>query len=182
MIDEFSSPAANSADDVPTLGIGDELELRAGPAPTSPPLPIALLIVALGIAAPILFVRVAVSSPYLSAATLILPIAGILALFGSIESMRRRHADRTVRARATIGSRGITLMARPGEAEFHPWNGIDAAFATRSTLTLRLKADNGKHTRRAIRYGGLETPIDLIDSRLRAGLAQHGADADAAMS
>ncbi|MCF3946878.1 hypothetical protein AiwAL_13260 [Acidiphilium sp. AL] len=148
-----------------------ELPLRAGPPPTSPPLPIALMIASLGIIGPILFVRVAVPSPFLSIAALLLPIAGIIALFGSVESLRRRHADRTVRTRAVIGKEGILLLSRPGESEHHPWSGIAAAHATKSSLTLHLKGETGKRTRRAIRYGGLETPVDLIESRIRAGLA-----------
>ena len=149
-----------------------ELPLRAGPPPTTPPLPIALMIAALGIIGPILFVRVAAPSPFLTIAALILPIAGIIALVGSVESLRRRHADRSVRTRAVIGPAGILLLARPGKAEHHAWTDIAAAHATKSTLMLHLKGEDGKHTRRAIRYAGLETPVDLIQSRITASLAQ----------
>lgn len=156
----------------PPFRADDDLALRAGPPPTSPPLPIALMIAALGVVGPILFVRVAVPSPFLTITALLLPIAGILALFGSVDSLRRRHGDRTVRTRATIGPDGILLLSRPGQAEHHPWSEIIAAHATKSTLMLHIRGEDGKPTRRAIRYGGLETPVELLESRIAANLAQ----------
>lgn len=150
--------------------LDEELALRAGPPSVSPPLPIALMIFALGVLGPIVFVRDARPSVFLTAAALLLPVAGALAVIGSIESLRRRRGDRAVRARALIRADGVALMGRPGESEQHPWADIAAADATRTTLILHLHGEGGKRTRRAIRYGGLETPVELIRSRLAQGL------------
>lgn len=156
--------------------LDDELELRAGPPPVSPPLPIALMIFGLGILGPIVFVRAAQPSLFLTASSLLLPIAGTLALIGAFDSLRRRRGDGAVRTRATIHARGVTLTSRQGQEEHHPWADIAAAHATRTVLSLHLHAGGGKRTRRAIRYGALETPVELIRSRLARGLKQGTAE------
>lgn len=147
-----------------------ELPLRAGPAPTSPPLPIAVMILLLGIIGPILFVRVAVPSPFLTIAALLLPIAGVIAMIAAVGSWRQRRTDRHVRTRAIIGPDGIVLLPRHGPAEPYGWTEIAAAHATSSVLMLHLKGDGGKHTRRAIRYGALETPVAMIEGRITVAL------------
>lgn len=154
--------------------LGDELALRAGPPPVSPPLPLSLMIFGLGILGPFVFVRAAVPSVYLTAVALLVPVAGTVAVIGSVESMRRRHGDREVRTRAVIGPAGISLLARPGETEHHAWADIAAAEANASMLVLHLRGEGGRHTRRAIRYGGLETPVELIRGRITQGLQAAG--------
>lgn len=149
----------------------DPLPLRAGPPPTSPPLPIALMIVALGVIGPILFVRVAVPSPLLTIMAILLAIAGVVALLASVDSLRRRRADPLVRTRALIGPDGITLTPHQADPEVYPWSDIYAAFASKSVLMLHLRGDGGKLTRRAIRYGALETPVEMIQGRITVGLA-----------
>ncbi|MHB1304310.1 MAG: hypothetical protein ACYCZB_12675 [Acidiphilium sp.] len=170
MIDKPPTPWQACAMNDAEPAIPDDLPLRAGPPPVSPPLPVALMIAALGVLGPIVFVRYAVPSPFLTAASLLLPIAGVLALVGSLASLRRRMGDGMVRARATIGPGGIVLLPRPGVAEPYSWAEIATAQATRSSLVLHLKGDGGKRTRRAIRYARLETPEALLASRIAAGL------------
>lgn len=157
-------------------GAHDDLALFAGPAPTSPPLPVALMILALAVIGPIVFVRDAVPSPFLTLMAILLPVAGAIAMIASVGSLRRRRADRQIRTRAMIGASGITLLAHPGAAEHHSWSEIADAAASRTVLSLHLKAEGGKRTRRAIRYAGLETPIEMLNGRIAIGL-RHASEA-----
>lgn len=150
----------------------DSLALRAGPPPNSPPLPIALMIVALGIIGPILFVRVAVPSIFLTAMTLLLPLAGIVTLIAAIDSLRRRRADKLVRTRALIGPAGITLLPTPITTEFYRWDEIADAEASKSILMLHLNAEGGRRTRRVIRYAALETPLATLQAQIASSLAR----------
>ncbi|MGC9268910.1 hypothetical protein [Acidiphilium sp.] len=150
----------------------DDLALRAGPAPVSPPLAVAFLILALGVAGPFVFVRDAVPSVFLTVAALLLPVAGGIAVIASVGSWRRFRADRAVRTRAIIGAEGIVLMARHGEIERYRWAEIAAARVSASVLTLHLRGEDGKHTRRAIRYQGLETPVEMLAGRIATATLQ----------
>lgn len=149
----------------------EEIALRAGPPKPQPPLIVALLIVAVGIAAPVVFVRYAVPSPFLTAASVLAPIAGLIALYGTVESRRRYQADRAVRVRALIGPEGIALLRRKDAApELHRWRDIARATLLKTELMLYLHDEGGRRTRCAIRFSGLETPVDLLSARLEAGL------------
>jgi hypothetical protein len=150
----------------------DALALRAGPPPNSPPLPIALMLVALGIFGPILFVRDAVPSIFLTAMTLLLPLAGIVTLIAAIDSLRRRRADPSVRTRALIGPAGITLMPNRGTTEFYRWDEIADAEAGKSILMLHLNAEGGRRTRRVIRYAALETSLATLQARIATAQAR----------
>lgn len=150
----------------------DSLALRAGPPPNSPPLPIALMIVALGIIGPVLFVRDAVPSVFLTVMTVLLPVAGVVSLIAAFESFRRRRADPLVRTRAVIGRHGVTLSPHAEPAETYLWHEIADAQVSKSVLMLHLNGEGGKRTRRAIRYGMLETPVEMLQGRLSSGLTQ----------
>jgi hypothetical protein len=153
------------------LNVADEVPLRAGPPKPQPPLIVALLIVAIGIAAPIVFVREAVPSLFLTIAAILPPVAGLIALYGAIESRRRYQADRAVRVRALIGPEGVRLLRRKDAApELHPWRDIARATLLKTELMLYLKDEGGRRTRCILRFSGLETPFDLLSARLEAGL------------
>ncbi|HQT62156.1 MULTISPECIES: hypothetical protein [unclassified Acidiphilium] len=158
---------------------GGELALRAGPARPNPPLPIALMILLLGLAAPFVFVRTAQPSPFLTMMALLLPLAGTIAVIGAVESMRRLRADRAIRARAVIGVEGITLHRKPADAEHHAWTDIASADVTATVLTLILRGEGGKRVRRAVRYGRLETPVEMLRGRIAQGLRTGGSVTEA---
>ena len=165
---QFAQMSDDGSDDRNLLE--DDLALRAGPAKNSPPLPVALMILLLGLAAPFVFVHTARPSPFLTAMALLLPLSGTIAVIGSVESMRRRHGDRAVRTRAVIGADGVALLRRPAETEHHVWADIAAAEVTPTTLTLQVRGEDGKRLRRAIRYAGLETPVEMLRGRIAQGL------------
>ena len=149
----------------------DEIALRAGPPAPQPPLIVSLLIAAVGIAAPVVFVRNGVPSPFLTIAAILPALAGLLALYGTIDSFRRYHNDRAIRMRASIGPDGVTLYRRPElPPEQHFWTEIIAASAMRSVLMLYLRGDGGKRVRCALRFSRLETPIEVLQEKLNAGL------------
>jgi hypothetical protein len=162
--------------EVALRGVPQEVALRAGPPKPQPPLIVALLIVATGIAAPIVFVREASPSPFLTIAAVLPAIAGAIALYAAIESRRRYREDRAVRARALIGPEGITLLRRKGAApELHPWAEITRATLLKSELMLNLKEEDGGRRRRSLRFSGLETPFELLSARLEAELQRRSA-------
>jgi hypothetical protein len=149
------------------------LALQAGPAPHSPPLIVAFLILALGLVGPVVFVRDAVPSAFLTIAALLMPVAGVVAVIGAVGSWRRRRADPSVRTRALIAPEGVVLLARPDMREVYAWDEIAGAFVGTSVFTLQLRDADGKITRRAIRYGGLETPVAMLQGRIAVALARH---------
>jgi hypothetical protein len=148
-----------------------ELALRAGPPKPQPPLIVSLLIVAVGIAAPIVFVRDAVPSLFLTIGAFLPPIAGAIALYGTIDSYRRYQDDRGTRMRASVGPDGVTLYRRLNTPpERYPWGEIASAALLPGTLMLQLRGEGGKLTRCALRFSGLETPVEIIQEKLNAGL------------
>ncbi|MDD2875738.1 MAG: hypothetical protein PHT60_00760 [Acidiphilium sp.] len=160
----------NEEPDDQSIRADDALSLRAGAAPISPPLIVALMILALGMIGPIVFVRDAVPSLFLTIMAILLPVAGVVAMIASVESLRRRRADPHMRARAIISPDGIMLLPRPNVREHYRWHEIAAAHATKSAFMVHLKGEDGKSTRRAIRYGGLETPVAMIEGRIAVAL------------
>jgi hypothetical protein len=157
------------------VDVPNEIALRAGPPKPQPPLVVSLLILAIGFAAPVVFVRNGVPSLFLTIAAILPPIAGLLALYGTIESYRRYQDDRMVRMRALIGPEGIALYRRLGAApERHPWEEISAGSIIGSALILRLKGEGGGLVRCALRFSALETPMEILQARLNAGLKTTG--------
>ncbi len=153
------------------LRVPHEIALRAGPPKPQPPLIVSLLIVAVGIAAPIVFVRDAVPSLFLTIAAILPPIAGAIALYGTIESYRRYQHDRQVRMRALISADGVALYRKfDAPPEQHPWDEIAAASLLSGALMLHLRGEGGRRTRCALRFSRLETPPEIVQERLNAGL------------
>jgi hypothetical protein len=66
----------------------------------------------------------------------------------------------------------VMLLARPGMREAYSWGEIAGAFVSQSVFTLQLKDADGKLTRRAIRYGALETPVAMLEGRIAVALRQ----------
>lgn len=154
--------------------------LVAGPPLPSPPLAVALGIIALGFAGPVVFVRAAVPSLFLTLTTLILPVAGCLALYGWLQSARQFRADRLKRARAEIGGTGIALLPRPGTRQVFSWAEIAGVSVTRSELVLHLRGEDGRRRRRVLRYAGVETEPAAFGAAAAAALERHRAAARAA--
>ena len=153
------------------VDVPNEIALRAGPPKPQPPLIVSLLIVAAGIAAPIVFVRDAVPSLFLTIGAVLPPIAGAIALYGTIESYRRYQDDRRTRMRASVGPQGVTLYRRlNAPPERYPWDEIASAALLPGTLMLHLRGEGGRRTRCALRFSKLETPAEIIQERLNAGL------------
>jgi hypothetical protein len=158
---------------LPAFMAEEALALRAGPAPTSPPLIVAFMILVLGLVGPVVFVRDAVPSVFLTIASLLMPVAGVVSVIASVGSWRRRRADPAVRARAIIAPGGVTLVAQPGMREVYEWGEIAGAFVSRSVFTLHLSDADGKVTRRAIRYSALETPVEMLEGRIAVAMRAH---------
>jgi hypothetical protein len=166
----MSEDATTAGAVLPAFMADEALALRAGPAPTSPPLIVAFMILVLGLVGPVVFVRDAVPSVFLTIASLLMPVAGVVAVVASVGSWRRRRADPAVRARAIIAPGGVTLVAQPGMREAYEWGEIAGAFVSRSVFTLHLSDADGKATRRAIRYSALETPVEMLEGRIAVAM------------
>lgn len=156
-------------------GTAPATAIIAGPPRPSPPLGVALWIIALGFAGPVVFVRTAVPSLFLTLTTLILPIAGLLALYGWLQSARQRRADRASRVRAEIAPDGIALLPRPEMRRVYGYgyDEIAGVSVTRSELVLHLRGEKGKRRRHVLRYAGIETAPEAFGAAAEAALARH---------
>ena len=73
--------------------------------------------------------------------------------------------------RALIGGDGIALYRRIGvPPERHPWAEIAGGSVLNGVLMLHLRGDGGRLARCALRYSALETPLEVLQARLNAGL------------
>ena len=168
------------ATDSTEAGTAPATAIIAGPPRPSPPLGVALGIIALGFAGPVVFVRTAVPSLFLTLTTLILPIAWLLALYGWLQSARQRRADRASRVRAEIAPDGIALLPRPEMRRVYGYDEIAGVSVTRSELVLHLRGEKGKRRRHVLRYAGIETAPEAFGAAAEEALARHrGTDAAA---
>ena len=150
-----------------------ETHLIAGPPPANPPLAVALLIVVLSLVAPVLFLRAGPPNLWLAFATLALAFAGIAALFGAIASQTKRHADRAVRARATISLTGITFLPTPIRSTSRHFSArevkhvrlVDGALIVQTT---ELHPSPGRHI---LRFGRLASPRGQLQQAIDALLS-----------
>ncbi len=145
------------------------LLLVAGAPKPSPPMSMALLIVALGVIGPMLEVRTAAPNPFLTAMILLISVAGIVAFAGALDGRRRWHKDRAIRVRAEIGPTGIMLRPEPDCQEHFRWTEIALARASQTALVLYLE-DGGRRWRRVVRYDVLVTPLAAIEASVDCGL------------
>jgi hypothetical protein len=141
----------------------------AAPAP-SPPYIVVALIVLIALGGPILFVHIGAKSLFLTAMALLLPIAAALVVAGAIGDWRRYHQDREVRIRALVTPDGVSMRGPRNQNDHYRWDEIADARVTLSVLMLHLHGENGRRTRRAMRFSRLQTPVEMIDARLRAAI------------
>ncbi len=134
-------------------------KLVAGPPTASPPLTIALLIVAMSFAAPFIFVADGSPSPLLGIAMIAVALAGIITLGAAIRAAGRRRADSTARTRVTISEAGITLHPTPHtrDDQHFPWHHIAGTHMARAAFFVHAAAGAPKPGRYAVRFGKLAT-------------------------
>lgn len=154
----------------PNQEIVVETHLIAGPPPASPPLIIAVLVVALSIAAPFIFLRDGTPSLILGIAALAIALAGIITFAAAVRAQIRRGADSKARRRATITPRGIILHPTLAATDslYFPWDEIAAARLTPSALIIHAGKAPAKPGRYAVRFGKLATPRPEIIAALSA--------------
>ena len=147
------------------------LELWAGAPAPSPPYIVVALIVLIALGGPIMFVHIGAKSLLLTAMALFLPIAAAFVVAGAIGDWRRYHQDRGVRIRATLTPDGVSLRGLPDQNDHYRWDEIADARVTLSVLMLHLHGEGGQRTRRAIRFSRLQTPVEMIDARLKKAIS-----------
>lgn len=147
---------------------GAETLLIAGPPGASPPLLVALLLVALSIVAPFLFLRAGAPSLLFGIAVLALAAAGIITLIAAISAQLRRRADAAMRPRARINAGGITLQAKPDNNSSLHFTAAQIASARLhgGTLVIQTIKSHPKPGRYVLRYGKLVTPRDALIAAL----------------
>lgn len=147
-----------------------ETQLIAGPPPANPPVFIAVVLVALGIAAPFLFLQAGSPSPLFGVAVLALASAGIMTMTAAVTARLRRRADAATRPRASITNTGITLHAGPlcGAARHFPAAQIRSARLLPSALVIQTVKDHSEPGRHVLRFGKLVTPRPALEAALAA--------------
>jgi len=144
-------------------------DLVAGPPPANPPLLVAMLIVALGLAAPILFLKAGSPSPLFGIAILALAAAGIITAFGAVSAQLRRRADSTIRPRASITQAGITLRPHTaGAEEYFAATQIKTAQLFPGALVIHTAPEHPKPGRYVLRFSNLATPREELNAALSA--------------
>jgi hypothetical protein len=147
------------------------IDLIAGPPAASPPLFIAVALVALSIAGPFIFVTDGTPSLLLGITALAVALAGMLTMFAAIRAQVRRRADPTSRRRVSISRAGITLHPTVSEADdLHlVWDNIENAQLMPAAFVVHANTSAPKPGRYAIRFGKLGTPraeiISALDSK-----------------
>jgi hypothetical protein len=130
-----------------------DIDLKAGPLPPQPPLVIAVIVVAIGVVAPFIYVRDGTPSLLLGIAALVVPIAGAVMLIDAIRARHRAARDRSVRTRARIDASGITLLNSADNPQFFSWSDVKTTYLGPHILSVRLQ-DGSRH---AVRFGKLAT-------------------------
>ena len=146
------------------------LEVWAGAPAPSPPYLVVALMVLIALGGPIMFVHIGAKSLFLTAMALLLPIAAALVVAGAIGDWRRYHQDRGVRIRALITPDGVSLRGLRDQNDHYRWDEIADARVTLSVLMLHLHGEGGQRTRRAMRFSRLQTPVEMIDARLKTSI------------
>jgi hypothetical protein len=162
--------------DSPTqTGLGFQVQpagtdLIAGPPAASPPLLIAVALVALSVAGPFVFVAYGTPSLLLGITALAVALAGMLTMFAAIRAQLRRWADPTSRRRVSISRAGITLHPTASEADdmHFIWDNIEHTQLMPAAFIVHAKTSAPRPGRYAIRFGKLATPRADIISALDA--------------
>jgi hypothetical protein len=141
-------------------------ELIAGPPSASPPLLIAVMLVALSIAGPFIFVADGTPSLLLGITAVAVALAGMITMLAAVRAQLRRRADAAARRRVSISHHGITLHPTPapsGDVHF-PWEHITGVQVATAAFILQAGPEAAKPGRHAIRFGKLVTPRRHITS------------------
>jgi len=147
-----------------------EIHLIAGPPPANPPLLVAVMLVALGITAPFLFLQAGGPSVLLGLAVLALAGAGIIAMSGAVAAQLRRRADAAIRPRASISGDGITFHAGAlsGIEQNFPAGQIHSARLLPGAIVIQTAKDHPKPGRHVLRFSTLATPRAELEAALTA--------------
>ena len=142
----------------------DGIYLLAGPAAASPPLFIAIALVALSIAGPFIFVADGTPSLLLGICALAVALAGLLTMLAAIRAQAKRRADAAIRRRVSITAAGITLHPTRAEADnlHFPWNAIENTRLLPAAFILHAGDAAPKPGRYGLRFGKLVTPREDI--------------------
>ena len=144
------------------------IDLVAGPPAPSPPLLIALALVALSIAGPFIFVADGTPSLLLGITALAIALAGMLTMLAAIRAQLRRRADPESRRRASISQAGITLHPGIFAADdlYFPWENVDNAYLMPAAFIVHAGSSAPKPGRYAVRFSKLATPRAAIIAAL----------------
>ncbi len=159
--DNLTQPAIGSP------AAGATTYLVAGPPSPSPPLLIAVALVALSIAGPFIFVAFGTPSLLLGITALAVALAGMLTMLAAIRAQLRRKADPASRRRVSISQAGITLHPTLSAADdlHFLWENIDKADLMPATFIVHAGHSAPKPGRYAVRFGKLITPrADIISA------------------
>jgi len=150
--------------------------LIAGPPAASPPLLIAVLLVALSIAGPFIFVTDGTPSLLLGITAVAVALAGMITMLAAIRAQIRRRADAAARRRVSISDSGITLHPTTAPAgDVHiPWEHITGVQVATAAFIVQAGPEAAKPGRHAIRFGKLVTPrahitaiVDAFQAKIR---------------
>jgi hypothetical protein len=153
-----------------------EADLIAGPPAASPPLTIALMLVALSIAGPFIFVTDGTPSLLLGITAVAVAIAGMITMVAAGRAYVRRRADAAARRRVRISFSGITFYpsVETSNSIFFSWDHITNVHVTQSAFIVQAGPAALKPGRHAIRFGKLVTPradilsaLEEIQSKVR---------------
>jgi hypothetical protein len=138
--------------------------LLAGPAAASPPLFIAIALVALSIAGPFIFVADGTPSLLLGICALAVALAGLLTMLAAIRAQTKRRADAAIRRRVSITAAGITLHPTTAAADnlHFPWHQIENTQLMPAAFILHAGDTAPRPGRHGLRFGKLVTPREDI--------------------
>jgi hypothetical protein len=124
-----------------------------------------MLLVALSLIAPFLFLGTGAPNVLLGVASLALATAGVIAASAAVRGQLRRRADATIRPRASIAQSGITLHQYPTSrrADRHfAATEIKYARLTPGALIIQTAGAHAKPGRHVLRFGKLTTPREAL--------------------
>jgi hypothetical protein len=158
---------------MPSVEPNAETHLIAGPPAASPPLFIAVMLVALSIAGPFIFVQDGSPSLLLGITAVAVAVAGAMTLWAAVQAQLRWHADNKARQRATISLAGITLhpTADAADNRHFAWADIEDAQLMQAAFIVQAGKAAPHPGRHAIRFGKLATPRPDIIAALGPALA-----------
>jgi hypothetical protein len=144
--------------------------LHAGPQAANPPLFLAAILIAVSLAAPILFSLAGAPNLWLAFASCALALAGIITLFGAIAGQRKFRADAAIRRRASISATGIIFYRQPAAPapETFPRASISRVWLTGTALMLETTPDHPKPGRHRLGFGKLASPRAELTAAVNA--------------